>query len=207
MKQANKALQNELAARGICAKKYTYHSCLSLFLLRANEMKMLFATTALFTLVACDDGAKKAHQAPPPSESSIDYPDHFDGAWVMPSDWFGIMGVAIALSEDRYFYWMYSDIPDEASYPYTGTFRIQGEELILDAPFVLATGEPASNDPEVGLYSDRWKILPTGVSLRLHAATDKAGDHARTLIPDFQFDPTNPFQNQQNLKPEPGGSP
>ena len=125
----------------------------------------------------------------------------------MSSGWFGYMGVAIALSEDRYFYWMYSDIPSEASYPYTGTFRIQGDELVLDAPSVLATGELASDDPEMGLYSDRWKILRTGVSLRLHAATDKADDHARTLIPDFQFDPANPFRNQRNLKPEQGRAP
>lgn len=133
---------------------------------------MLSATSALFTLVACDDGAKDVPQAPPPSESLIEYPDHFDGAWVMSSEWLGYMGVAIALSDDRYFYWMYSDIPVEASYPYAGTFRIQGEELVLDAPFVLATGEPASDAPEIGLYSDRWKILRTGASLRLHAATD-----------------------------------
>ena len=167
-----------------------------------DKMKMLFATTALFTLVACDDGAKDVPQAPPPSESSIEYPEHFDGAWVMSSGWLGYMGVAIALSDDRYFYWMYSDIPVEASYPYTGTFRIEGEELVLDSPFVLATGEPASDAPEIGLYSDRWKILRTGVSLRLHAATDKPDDHARTLIPDFQFDPADPFRNQPNLKPE-----
>jgi len=167
-------------------------------------MKMLFAITASLTLAACDDGAKKVSQAPPAIESSIEYPDHFDGAWVMSSGWFGYMGVAIALSEDRYFYWMYSDIPVEASYPYTGTFRIQGEELVLDTPFVLATGEPASDDPEMGLYSDRWKILRAGVSHRLHAATDEADDHARTLIPDFQFDPENPFRNQPNLKPEQG---
>ncbi len=168
---------------------------------------MIFATIALVALVACDDGVEKVSQVPSTSESSIAYPDHFDGAWVMSSGWVGYMGVAIALSEDRYFYWMYSDIPVDANYPYTGTFRVQGEQLILDTPFVLASGEPATGDLDIKLYSDRWRILRRGVSLRLHAVSDKEGDHARTLIPDFQFDPENPFRNQSNLKPELGSVP
>ena len=163
-------------------------------------MKKLFAATALLVLAACDDGSKRVCQPTSVSVSSVDYPDHFEGAWVMSSGWFGHMGVAIALSKDRYYYWMYSDIPAEVAYPYTGTFRIQGDQLLLNAPFTSAKGERA----ELGLYSDRWKILRSGVSLRLHAVTDKEDDHARSLMPDFQFDPTNPFRNQPNLNPEQG---
>ena len=96
---------------------------------------------------------------------------------------------------------MYSDIPADASYPYTGNFQIQGDRLMLGEPVVMSTGESAENYPEMGLYSDRWEINRKGLSIRLHAATDKKDDQARTLIPDCQFDPREPFRNQQYLKP------
>ena len=166
-------------------------------------MKKLFAAIALLALAACDDVSKRVSKPTSVSVSSVDYPGHFEGAWVMSSGWSGHMGVAIALSKDRYYYWMYSDIPVEVVYPYTGTFRIQGDQLLLNAPFASANGEPAG----LGLYSDRWKILRSGVSLRLHAITDKENDHARSLIPDFQFDPKNPFRNQSNLNPEQDAAP
>jgi hypothetical protein len=112
------------------------------------------------------------------------------------------MGVAIAISGDRYFYWMYSDIPVEADYPYTGSFRIEGGVLILGSPSEYATGVSVEEPEKIGLYSDRWRILPGRLSVSLHSTRDDADDVARTLIPDFQFDPSSPFRNQPTLKPE-----
>lgn len=155
------------------------------------------ALNALF-LTACNENVElgKAQQA----EVALEYPDHFDGAWVMSAGWMGYMGVALAVSEDRYYYWMYSDIPDDADYPYTGTFQIEGDILVLDSPRVLRTGAPANNILECGLYSDSWRITSDGFSPRLHSTTDAPEDHARTLYPDFGFDPSNPFRNQGYMK-------
>lgn len=135
-------------------------------------------------------------------EVALPFPEQFDGAWVMSSGWSGYMGVALAVAQDRYYYWMYSDVSVDANYPYTGTFRIEGDELILDPPTELATGEPVQGTAKMRLYSDRWRILRNGLSVRLHSMTDASGDHARTLLPDCQFHPSRPFQNQLNLKPE-----
>jgi hypothetical protein len=112
------------------------------------------------------------------------------------------MGVAIALSGGRCFHWMYSDIPVDAKYPYTGSFRIDDGVLILGRPSEHTTGLSVKQPEKIGLYSHRWRILPRRLSVALHSTTDDADDVARTLIPDFQFDPSSPFRNQPNLKPE-----
>ena len=128
------------------------------------------------------------------------YPEQFDGAWVMSSRWSGYMGVAIAISKDRYYYWMYSDIPVISNYPYTGTFKVENQQLILEPPVVLATGAPADQQPEWGLYSNRWNIIRNHLTMSLHSANDKEDDVGRRLLPDFSFNPQDPFRNQGNLK-------
>lgn len=120
----------------------------------------------------------------------------------MSSGWSGYMGVALAVSKDRYYYWMYSDVFLDGNYPYTGKFRIEGGELILGEPSELETGKHVKEAAKAGLYSDRWRILRKDLSVRLHSVTDAPEDHARTLLPDFQFDPSEPFQNQLKLMPE-----
>ena len=129
-------------------------------------------------------------------------PKHFDAAWVMSSRWFGYMGVAIALSKDKYYYWMYSDVGEIPDLPNTGTFEIDGDMLELGAPSSVATGQVVSDsDGGYHLYSSRWKILRAPVSVSLHAEKDATEDIARTLIMDTQFDPASPFGHQHLLVP------
>lgn len=168
-------------------------------------MKETIILAAIVLLSCCERKVEQAQLHV--TVSKVCYPDHFDQAWVMSSGWFGHMGVAIAISGDRYFYWMYSDIPVEANYPYTGSFRIEDGVLVLGSPSEYTTGVPVEEPERIGLYSDRWRILPGRLSVSIHSITDEADDGARTLIPDFQFDPSNPFRNQQNLKPEESVSP
>ena len=165
-------------------------------------MKARHIAAAFLIVTGCErqEPAKSA----PAVEVLLPFPDHFDGAWVMSAGWFGYMGVALAVSGDRYYYWMYSDIPVDANYPYTGSFRINGDELILSEPSELATGKLVKQPEAIGLYSDRWRILRKKLMIQLQSATDAPDDHARTLLPDFQFDPLSPFQHQQNLQPESG---
>jgi hypothetical protein len=132
---------------------------------------------------------------------TVKLPKHFDTAWVMSSRWFGSMGVAIALSKDKYYYWMYSDAGENPHLPYTGNFRIDGDVLELEAPSSVATGQVVPELDGGYLYSSRWKILRTPVSVRLHAEKDSPEDIARTLIMDTQFDPASPFEHQNLLEP------
>ncbi len=136
-----------------------------------------------------------------PSTPKVEFPRHFDSAWVMSSGWFGYMGVAIAISGDRYFYWMYSDVGGPGSFPYTGRYSIKDDILHLGVPTSLVTGRQIDNDDLHALYSDKWKVMRRGLTTNLHAERDKPDDHARTLILDVQFDPQNPFRNQDRLKP------
>jgi len=129
-------------------------------------------------------------------------PKHFDAAWVMSSSWFGYMGVAIAISEDRYFYWMYSDVGIDGDYPYVGQYSIKDGILRLGDPTSLVTGKSIEKDYMPSLYSAEWKIIKERLTTNLHSITDKPDDYARTLILDVQFDPLNPFRNQQDLKCE-----
>ena len=168
-------------------------------------MKATIILATILLLSCCERKVEQVEQHV--TVPKVSYPDHFDQAWVMSSGWHGHMGVAIAISGDRYFYWMYSDIPVEANYPYTGSFRIEDGVLILGSPSVYTTGVSVEEPERIGLYSDRWRILPGRLSVFLHSNTDDADDVARTLIPDYQFDPYNPFRNQQNLKREEGTSP
>jgi len=157
-----------------------------------------FTIAAAFLTVAGCERKEVTLTAPLPVKAALPFPSQFDGAWVMSAGWHGYMGVALALSGDRYYYWKYSDVASEANFPYTGTFRIEGDELILGQPSELATGNPAAH-----LYSDRWLILRRPLSVQLQAANDQPDDHRSTLLPDFQFDPSSPFRNQPDLKPEP----
>lgn len=163
-------------------------------------MKRSLILSATLFLGGCE--RKPEVQSQPKPESEISYPEHFDQAWVMSSVWDGYMGVAIAISGDRYFYWMYSDIPVEANYPYTGSFRIEDGVMILGSPSEYTTGVSVVEPERFGLYSNRWRILPGQLSVSLHSTTDDASDVARRLIPDFQFDPSRPFRNQHNLHNE-----
>ena len=161
-------------------------------------MKIYCIAATLLLLAGCKPDKKISNVAP--VEVELPFPDHFDGAWVMSSGWMGYMGVALAVSEDRYYYWMYSDVGGAGSFPYTGTFRIEGDNLVLSSPTVLETGESADEMPEWGLYSSRWEIIRDGTSTRLHSVSDSADDHARSLYPDFGFDATTPFRNQGYMK-------
>jgi len=45
-------------------------------------------------------------------------------------------------------------------------------------------------------------LIKARTTTNLHALGDKPDDYSRTLIIDLQFDPQNPFRNQDSLKPE-----
>lgn len=152
-------------------------------------------------------GIASCKKAPPKTSSEsvkpqVEFPQRFDSAWVMSSSWYGYMGVAIAISEDRYFYWMYSDVGGSGDYPYVGRYSIKNETLRLGDPTSLVTGKLIEKDDLHSLYSEEWKIVREQLTTNLHSLTDKPDDHARTLILDIQFDPQNPFRNQQNLRSE-----
>jgi len=69
----------------------------------------------LVILAGCKPDKQTSNVAP--VEVELPFPDHFDGAWVMSSGWMGYMGVALAVSGDRYYYWMYSDMGDAGCFP------------------------------------------------------------------------------------------
>ena len=168
------------------------------------RMKGIFTAAVAVILVGCK--GKSPAAAVPMAKPSVVLTGHIDGAWVMTSEWMGYMGVSIALEGDRYYYWMYSDVGTnfEQYYPYTGTWTIEGDILVLGDPTVLDTGLPAKPSQQAELYSRRWRVLRRPVSIALHSEGDDLDDHGRTLLPDFQFDPTNPFRNQVALKPGAG---
>jgi hypothetical protein len=108
------------------------------------------------------------------------------------------MGVAIALTADRYYYWMYSDVGNRTEYPFTGSYEVRGNLLLLGEPRGVSENTPAD---ELSLYSSTWKISETQWGKRLNFTGDRPDDKARSLMPDFQFDPKNPFRNQRLLAP------
>ena len=165
-----------------------------------KQMKVILIFGAMVLLVSCDRSSQEQVKSVPEPETA--YPDHFDQAWVMSSAWSGHMGVALAIHGDRYFYWMYSDVPVDANFPYTGTFRIDDGVLILEKPSEYAAIASGDKVKKIDLYSYRWRIVPGKLSMALHSTADDADDFARILIPDFQFDPLNPFGNQRSLKSE-----
>lgn len=114
--------------------------------------------------------------------------DKLEHAWVMSSGWAGFMGVAVALSSNKYYYWFYSDVVsgDEPAYPVSGSYRYDGATLQLDS--------------DERLYSHNWIFATNDGRVCLIAPAD-TGDVARLLIPDFAFDPSDPFKNQRSLRP------
>jgi hypothetical protein len=101
------------------------------------------------------------------------------------------MGVAIALSENRYYYWFYSDAryDEEPAWPIVGTYTLSDGRLTLSANEFL--------------YASTWLVEANGNRECLWAERD-VGDYPRLLIPDPYFDPKDPFANQALLKAEPG---
>ena len=117
-------------------------------------------------------------------------PDAFEHAWVMSSSWEGFMGVAIALTSDKYYYWMYSDVEwlEEPSFPYAGSYTFEDGKLTLEV----------SGDH---YYATEWNITKNGGRKCLQAK-DEFRDLSRLLIPDPKFDAKVPFKNQSNLVAE-----
>lgn len=111
--------------------------------------------------------------------------------WVMSAEWAGFMGVAIGLSSNRYYYWFYSDVirGDEPECPLVGSYTLEANRLTLD-------------ESEHHLYSTEWLVTTNGGRICLWASQD-AGNSARILIPDENFNATDPFANQKKLKAEP----
>lgn len=173
-----------------------------------SQMKGILTAAAVAVLLVGCKGKSPVAGVPMAKATSLVLPGHIDGAWVMTSEWMGYMGVSIALQGDRYYYWMYSDVGTnfEQYYPYTGTWTIEGDILVLGDPTVLDTGLAAKPLQQAELYSRRWRVLRRPLSVSLHSEGDNLDDHGRTLLPDFQFDPANPFRNQGTLKPEQAGA-
>ena len=165
-------------------------------------MRALFIAFLSLILLGCEDAAPPSSDANP--QRSLTFPEHFDGAWVMTSEWDSMMGVAIAISGDRYYYWMYSDVGGYPNYPYVGNWKIEQDGLMLGLPFELESGVAVTPPDQIGLYSHDWRILRRPLSTALHSVDDDASDNGRTLLPDFQFDPDAPFRNQGQLEPEQG---
>lgn len=165
------------------------------------QMKTTLSLVLLLGLSACK---REAHRtATEAARPQVDLPKHFEAAWVMSSAWSGYMGVAIAITEDKYYYWMYSDVGGGSDdYPYFGSYSVDGGILRLGEPTSLATGKVVTSDALHSLYSAEWMLIKARTTTNLHALGDKPDDYSRTLIIDLQFDPQNPFRNQDSLKPE-----
>ena len=134
--------------------------------------------------------------APTPTiTAKTDVPKSFKQAWVMSSTWCGEMGVAIALTPDRYYYWFYSDVKldDEPEYPITGSYSFVDGKLQLNGSNNL-------------YYATNWIVVSNGGRKCLSAERD-VGDVARYIIPDTHFDPSRPFENQGTLRAEPTNAP
>lgn len=114
-------------------------------------------------------------------------PDSFEHAWVMSSSWEGFMGVAIALTSDKYYYWIYSDLQsgDEPGFPFTGNYTFENGKLALE-------------DSGDYYYATEWNMTTNGGRKCLQAiGMNQSPD--RLLIPDPDFDAKFPFKNQPNL--------
>jgi len=125
-------------------------------------------------------------------------PTSYSRVWVMSADWEGYMGVVIALSEGRYYYWMYSDVGGtDPSGPYRGAYSIEDGELQLGDPENLRGGRGKEE-----LYSRRWKMVEVGGEVRLLAIEDqqRKSVKSRYLHLDREFNPWHPFNNQGEMK-------
>lgn len=109
------------------------------------------------------------------------------------------MCAIIAIKGDRYYYWFNSDAGGDNRRCLTGNFEIAGDLLKLGTPGIL-TDLPAIEDPSLSLYSTSWRMIREEHRIVLLAEHDKPEDTARRLIPDFHFDPENPFRNQEHLE-------
>jgi len=135
-------------------------------------------------------GCSQRSPSPKPNSTQVVVPDSFDRAWVMSSGWCGYMGVTIALTPDKYYYWFYSDVVtgDEPEYPIAGSYTFTNGKLLLDVS-------------EDHLYSTSWIITTNAGRTCLWAERD-AGDFPRLLIPDQNFNAKAPFRNQPGLDAE-----
>lgn len=143
-------------------------------------MKVEMACMCALLLVI---GCHKGNEASTRNDARPALPAYFDQAWVMSAEWCNRMGVAIALSRDKYYYWFYSDVPypTEPHWPIIGTYRNDGGIITL-----------SSNNY---MYATSWVVATNGNRRCLWAEHD-VGDYSRLLIPDPDFDPKAPFQNQ-----------
>lgn len=155
---------------------------------RLEKIMKKLATASVCILASCT-GCR--HDALAPTKAAkVDVPESFEQAWVMSAGWQGEMGVAIALSRDRYYYWFYSDVRyvEEPAWPIVGFCTLSGGRLALSTNQFL--------------YASTWLVETNGNRECLWAERD-VGDYPRLLIPDPHFDPRNPFKNQGLLKAEP----
>ena len=137
-------------------------------------------------------GCRKQVATPAEGYTKRPIPHPYERVWVMSGGWQGTMGVAIALSHNRYYYWFYSDAKydEEPTWPIVGTYTLSENRLTLSAK----EGEH--------LYATTWLVETNGNRECLWAERD-VGDYPRMLIPDPYFDPKDPFANQELLKAEP----
>ena len=107
-------------------------------------------------------------------------PDSFSRSWVSTGQMDGYMGVALALTADRYYYWFYSDVvtDDTPTYPITGTFTFDGTRLHLDGDALL--------------YSHNWVITTNQSGVAFLISQDERTSLRLAPLPNF--DPLHPFE-------------
>ena len=100
----------------------------------------------------------------------------------------GYMGIAIALTTNQYYYWMYSDVVGGAQpeYPIIGKYTLDDKALRIES--------------SQQLYSSNWHVINTNGLQCLVAEFDSP--NLRLLKPHPNFNPKDPFGWKQLLKTE-----
>lgn len=151
----------------------------------------------MIMVVSCKpQKASKESMAVEVSSPEVVVPE-YDEVWMMQG-WYGYMGVLIALRDNEYDYWFYSDVnfsPMEE--PDTGIYRRDEDGITLR---FLETSS------DIHMYSTDWRFVKDGDEVKLAAIDDlNAGrDSGRWLrkvnVKAFRkyYDPKNPFLLSSN---------
>jgi hypothetical protein len=146
---------------------------------RVDVMKILLKLLFLIMSISCSEILKQDDNS---HGQHIEFQNlEFTHAWIM-TGWTGYMTLIIALTEEEYFYWFFSDVVtnNQPKMPIRGTYVLTDSQLELHG--------------DKFLYSNIWKRKTDEKGRDILVAPGDINDKSRVLYPFLKFfNPQNPL--------------